>query len=126
MMRFARLIGVAAVGLAAACGGGYSTSSPYMGGSGGGTPPPSTVYLQGSAFNPATDTVASGTTLTWTNQDGFAHTVTYSSGPDSAFSGSLAAGASYQHTFTTPGTYQYYCTIHGTPTGGMRGTVVVR
>ncbi len=33
----------------------------------------------------------------------------------------------YQFTFNTPGTYQYFCEIHGAPGGvGMSGTVVVQ
>lgn len=31
----------------------------------------------------------------------------------------------YELTFATPGTYPYYCALHGSPTMGMRGTVTV-
>lgn len=31
----------------------------------------------------------------------------------------------YSHVFDTPGTYVYYCTIHGTASAGMFGTIVV-
>jgi plastocyanin len=34
-------------------------------------------------------------------------------------------GATYGHVFTTPGTFAYYCSIHGTAKAGMTGTVVV-
>ena len=34
-------------------------------------------------------------------------------------------GDVYSHTFTTPGEYPYYCTLHGTADFGMIGTVVV-
>lgn len=34
-------------------------------------------------------------------------------------------GDSYSHVFTTPGTYRYYCTIHGTTDIGMVGAVIV-
>ena len=34
-------------------------------------------------------------------------------------------GADYTWVFTAPGTYAYYCTIHGTKDAGMIGTVVV-
>ena len=37
----------------------------------------------------------------------------------------FAPGDVYQHVFTTPRTYAYYCTLHGTATAGMVGTVVV-
>ena len=34
-------------------------------------------------------------------------------------------GATYSHVFDTPGTFAYFCSIHGTATAGMLGTVVV-
>jgi plastocyanin len=34
-------------------------------------------------------------------------------------------GATYSYVFDTPGTFAYYCSIHGTATAGMLGTVVV-
>jgi plastocyanin len=38
-------------------------------------------------------------------------------------SGSIANGGTYSHKFTTAGTYNYHCTIHGT---GMAGSVHVQ
>jgi plastocyanin len=32
----------------------------------------------------------------------------------------------YEETFTTPGNYDYFCSVHGTATTGMRGRVVVQ
>lgn len=119
-MRLTSVAGLAALALAAACG-----SSTYSSSGGGGGPGPSQVFLQSSAFNPTSRTVSVGTTVTWVNKDGYTHNVTYSSGPGTAFAGTLAGGASYAHQFTTAGTYEYYCTIHGTPTSGMHATVVV-
>jgi plastocyanin len=58
-------------------------------------------------------------TVTWKNDDGVPHTVTAADG--SFDSGNLVAGATWSHTFTAPGTYQYYCTYHS----WMKGTVVV-
>ncbi len=117
-MRVIRFIGAAVVAAAAfAC---NSTT-----GSGG--PGPDQVFLQNTAFDPATRTVPVGTTVTWMNQDGFAHTVTYSSGAGSSFnSGSVPAGGTFTHQFTVAGTVEYYCTIHGTPTTGMHATVIVQ
>ena len=34
----------------------------------------------------------------------------------------FVAGESYQHTFTTPGEYRYFCDLHG----GMTGRVIVQ
>jgi plastocyanin len=71
------------------------------------------------AFNPVTITVAAGTTITWTNNDGVAHTVT----SDTALfdSGSIPSGGTYSHTFSTAGTFAYHCKFHA----GMTATVVV-
>jgi plastocyanin len=41
-------------------------------------------------------------------------------------SGVMNNGANFSHTFTSAGTFPYYCVIHGAPGGiGMHGTVVV-
>jgi plastocyanin len=63
--------------------------------------------------------VALGSTVTWTNLDGVAHTVTADDG--SWGSSMLGQGATYSHVFTSPGTYTYHSAIHLY----MMGTVVV-
>jgi len=83
----------------------------------------SAVTIQNFAFSQATITVAAGTTVTWTNKDGTAHTVTSDSGDPVAFdSGSIAPGGTYQFTFTQTGVYPYHCTYHP----HMTGTVTVQ
>ncbi len=77
------------------------------------------VAIHGFAFMPDVVTVARGHTVVWTNQDPTAHTVTSSDG--SWDSGELRPGAGFRHTFDSPGTYAYACSIHPF----MRGTVVV-
>jgi plastocyanin len=63
--------------------------------------------------------VAKGTTVTWTNNDAMAHTVT---ADDASFdSGNIAPGATFSHTFSTAGTVAYHCSIHT----GMKANVVV-
>ena len=77
------------------------------------------VAIDNFAFAPAAITVKVGTTVTWTNKDQDAHTVT---AQDRSFSSApLNTGATYQFTFTKPGTYAYLCTIHPF----MTATVVV-
>lgn len=78
-----------------------------------------TVAIQNFTFSPAAVTVKVGTTVTWTNQDQDPHTVSAMSGP--FHSPALNTGQSYRYTFTTPGTFQYLCTIHPF----MTATVVV-
>ncbi|BBY04408.1 cupredoxin domain-containing protein [Mycobacterium seoulense] len=77
------------------------------------------VTIDGFAFAPATLTVAAGTTVTWTNRDEEPHTVAASDG--SFHSPGMGTGATFTHTFTDPGTFDYVCSIHPM----MRGTVVV-
>lgn len=76
------------------------------------------VFIQGMAFSPSTITVTAGTTVTWTNKDGVAHTVTSTT---SLFdSGSISAGGTYSHTFSTAGTFPYLCTVHPTMTATVK------
>ena len=79
----------------------------------------SQVEMKGLAFNPASVTVPSGSTVTWTNNDTTAHTVTFDDG--SADSGALDPRATFDHTFATAGTFAYHCNIHSF----MHGTVTV-
>lgn len=83
-----------------------------------------TVDVKGFAFAPATLTIAKGTTVTFTNGDAATHTVTSGTGgtKDGKFDKQLEQGASTTITFDTPGTYQYFCTIHAS----MKGTITVQ
>jgi plastocyanin len=89
------------------------------------TPPPpaappsggAMVHIMDNSFSPATLSVPVGTTLTWMQMGSSKHTVT----TGSFDSGILAAGATFRHTFTSPGTYAYRCDLHS----GMTGTIVV-
>ena len=71
-------------------------------------------------FDPETLTAAVGETVTWTNEDSAAHTVT-SDGEGPLDSGDLDQGSTYEASFDRAGTYAYICTIHPT----MQGTVEV-
>jgi plastocyanin len=68
------------------------------------------VYINSMSFGPRTLKVKVGTTVIWTNHDVSSHTVTFDEG--SVESGELAPGDSYEFTFTTPGTYNYHCSMH--------------
>lgn len=80
------------------------------------------VKIQMYAFSPAALTITQGTTVTWTNYDTAPHTVTVSSGPVTFSSPELEKGQSFTYTFTTPGTYSYYCAVHP----DMTATVIVK
>jgi plastocyanin len=77
------------------------------------------VFIQNMAFSPSTITVATGTTITWTNKDGVAHTVTSTTGLFD--SGTINANGTYSHMFGTVGSFPYKCTIHPS----MTGTIIV-
>jgi plastocyanin len=74
----------------------------------------------GQFYSPASFDVKVGTTVTWINHDGAAHSVT-SKGSNVFDSGLFPAGGVFSYKFTVPGTYAYYCTAHP----WMTGTVVV-
>ena len=81
-----------------------------------------TVKISNFSFAPASITVKAGQTVTWTNEDNVAHTVTAdTASADAPASQSLAQGASYSFTFKNAGTYAYHCQIHPS----MKGTVTV-
>jgi plastocyanin len=83
-------------------------SNPY--GTGGSGPGADEVFIQGMTFTPATITVTAGTTITWTNKDSYAHTVT--SDTPLFDSGNLGSNKSFTYTFATAGTFPYHCNIH--------------
>ena len=68
------------------------------------------VTIQNFAYSPASIQIAKGATVTWTNADTAPHTITFRNGMRD--SGMLRQGQSFSYTFTTPGTYTYYCTVH--------------
>lgn len=95
----------------------YSNSGS---GSTNGSPGANEVWIQNLNFTPATMSIAPNTSITWSNKDAVAHTVTSTTG---AFeSGNIPAGGSYTRTFSATGTFPYKCSYHTT----MTGTVVVQ
>lgn len=71
-------------------------------------------------FSPAAIGVRAGTTVTWTNDDQFTHSVRLL--PSNEVLGILKPGESLTHTFTSPGIYRYDCSFHPQ---NMKGTVTV-
>jgi amicyanin len=70
------------------------------------------VQMSNFAFVPANMRVRVGTTVTWTNQDSAPHTVTFRNGMMGRGSSMMQQGQSFSYTFTTRGTYTYYCSVH--------------
>lgn len=79
------------------------------------------ITIANMAFSPSQITVNKGDTVTWTNNDSMAHTVTSDTGSE-LDSGDIQPGSTYSHTFNTAGSFQYHCSIHPS----MRGTIVVK
>jgi LPXTG-motif cell wall-anchored protein len=69
-------------------------------------------------FSPSSITVGAGDTVTWTNNGAEPHDVT----GDGLSSGTLNPGQGYSNTFSSPGTFNYICTIHPF----MKGSVTVQ
>ncbi|WP_428327245.1 plastocyanin/azurin family copper-binding protein [Nitrosopumilus sp.] len=72
-------------------------------------------------YLPYETTVAVGATVTWSNDDTAAHTVTsgnVNAGPTGVFdSGLFMSGATFEFTFENSGTYDYFCMVHPWMTG---------
>jgi plastocyanin len=79
-----------------------------------------TVTIDNFAFAPPALTIAAGTTVTWKNEDGEVHRV--KDDHNGFSSAALDTDDSYSHTFTTPGIYHYFCSIHPY----MVGEIVVK
>jgi len=74
-----------------------------------------TVEITKFAFEPKEITVAPGTSITWSNNDEIPHTV---NATDKGFhSPAMDTGDRYEHTFTQPGDYAYFCAVHPFMTG---------
>jgi plastocyanin len=83
-----------------------------------------------NTYEPEALEVAAGTEVRFTNRGRNEHDVVPVDGGDDADGlavslDELEPGASVTRRLTAPGTYDYYCSIHGTETAGMIGTVTV-
>jgi len=76
------------------------------------------VRIDNFTFGPQEVKVKAGTTVTWTNADDIPHTVV---SPNNFRSKVMDTDGTYSFTFTTPGTYKYFCSLHP----HMTGTIVV-
>ena len=131
MPRLVYFFGTLTVTLCSGCGGGDDINQPS-------NRPEHSVSIVSAAetkatgaFSPNPISVPANGTVHWYNDDraaaggqyggsnGTIHTI---NADDLSFlSGNLTPGRSFEHTFGTPGTYSYHCSIHPT----MRGTITV-
>jgi plastocyanin len=68
------------------------------------------VDIKQHKYSPDTLTIPVGTTVTWVNHDDDVHTVVSSA--QAFMSRGIDNEESYSYTFTKPGTYVYFCTLH--------------
>jgi amicyanin len=76
------------------------------------------VKISNFTFSPPQITIKAGTSVTWINEDDIPHTVV---SPPTVRSKPLDTDDTFSFTFTTPGTYKYFCSLHP----HMTGTIVV-
>jgi plastocyanin len=76
-------------------------------------PPQASVQIKDFTFSPQEARVARGGSVTWTNMDSAAHTVSF----NGVQSGVLDNGDSYSKSFNETGTFDYICGIHTYMTG---------
>jgi plastocyanin len=81
--------------------------------------PGAEVKIDNFSFGPDV-TIATGSTVTWTNHDDVPHVV--ASDTNIFKSKALDTDDRYSYTFTKPGTYLYYCPVHPK----MTAKIVVR
>jgi plastocyanin len=74
------------------------------------------VGIDNFSFTPPNRTVAVGTTVTWINRDDVPHRI---GSADQKFplGPAIDTDQHFAYTFTTPGRYPYFCTVHPTMTG---------
>lgn len=83
------------------------------------------VGIDDFTFAPDPFEVPAGTSVAFVNNDDVTHTVTEGTrdAPGDEFDETLDGGASTEITFDEPGTYEYFCALHGGE--GMSGQIVV-
>jgi plastocyanin len=73
------------------------------------------ISIKGNAFSPDILGIKVGDTVTWVNNDSYAHTVKAKTGEFD--SGNIASSAKFSFTFNKEGTIDYICGIHTFMTG---------
>ena len=73
------------------------------------------VKIDNFTFQPQSITVQAGTQVTWVNRDDMPHTVT--TDDKMLKSKAVDTDEKFSFTFSMPGTYKYFCSIHPKMTG---------
>lgn len=83
------------------------------------------VQVKDNTFDPASASVKAGGTVTWQWVGSAQHNVTWVNPSGTSDSPTQATGT-YTRNFSGAGRYDYFCSLHGTATSGMRGSVAVQ
>jgi plastocyanin len=75
------------------------------------------VKIDNFTFAPQRLVVKAGTTVTWINDDDIPHTI--ASSTKLFKSNALDTKDKFSFTFTTPGAYEYFCSLHPHMTGAI-------
>ena len=75
------------------------------------------VHIDNFVFEPAQLTVKVGTTVAWTNRDDIPHTVVCAG---KFRSKTMDTDGTFSFTFTAPGEYKYFCSLHPHMTGTIK------
>lgn len=88
--------------------------------------PDAEVVAIDNTFEPEVFKVRPGTEVTFTNEGRLRHNVIpVTDGDFEIPTPEFEPGDAQSFTFDEVGTFRYYCSIHGTPTSGMIGTLAV-
>jgi len=94
--------------------------------------PSNTFCMTTLSFTPTSRVVGVNAAAIWINESGVTHDIAFDT-PEAALAVGPDAGnfqaahqTSNHRKFAAAGNYAFHCTIHGTATSGMRGTVVVQ
>lgn len=75
------------------------------------------VHIDNFVFEPGQLTVKVGQTVTWTNRDDIPHTVVCAG---KFRSKTMDTDDTFTFTFTAPGDYKYFCSLHPHMTGAVK------
>lgn len=78
-----------------------------------------------ASFAPTSVSITRNGTVTWNNTSGITHNVTFTTTGSPANIADHSSGNN-ERTFPTAGTFNFHCTIHGTASSGMTGSVTVQ
>lgn len=91
---------------------------------GGGLPAAlTTIRVVDNSYTPTGLQVPVGTTVTWSWEGSFPHSVSGTFNGETVESGVLEAGGEFEFEFASAGVFEYSCSVHGP---AMAGTVTVQ